>query len=283
MELRGSRLTSHKTYEEGQVKRRDNVMRKPVTMLLGPSTKALTATLLALLAGTGSAGGKSTAQPKTVPPSTASANPIIFDDPGGRLRSQEVAIRQMISVTLARVTQELPLEGVTISVSADPSRAIAGYGIGGFTPDGSTVQLYINSAFPDIAQLLPSRLPPGLAHELHHAKRWRGPGYGRTLLQAMVTEGLADRFSIELLGAPVSPWSDAFARDATALYLELALPELDSSSYSHDRWFFGSTATIPRWTGYTLGYRLVETYQAEHPGATAAQLVNTPASAFRPR
>lgn len=246
-----------------------------------PSTKTLNATLFALLAAGAACGGSSPAQPSAA--SAVSSNQIRFDDPDGRLRSQEAAIREMLTTTLARVTQALPLDGVTISVSADASRAIGGYGVGGFTPDGRTVQLHVDPAFPEIAQLLPSRLPPMLAHELHHAKRWRGPGYGRTLLEAMVSEGLADRFSIELLGAPVPPWSDAFGRDETGIYLELARPELDSGSYSHERWFFVRSATLPRWTGYTLGYRLVEAYLAEHPGATAASLVNTPASAFRPK
>ncbi|MGE0454863.1 MAG: DUF2268 domain-containing putative Zn-dependent protease [Vicinamibacteria bacterium] len=242
------------------------------------ATKVLNAALLALLTAGAACGGEAPAQPSVV-----GSNQIRFDDPEGRLRSHQSAIHEMLTATLARVTPALPLDGVTISVSADASRAIGGWGVGGFTPDGRTVQLHVDPAFPELAQLLPSRLPPMLAHELHHAKRWRGPGYGRTLLEAMVSEGLADRFAIELLGAPVPPWSDAFSRQETALYLDLARPELDSTSYSHERWFFVRSATLPRWAGYTLGYRLVEAYQAEHAGASAAQLVNTPASAFRPK
>lgn len=215
-------------------------------------------------------------------PSVAAENTIRFDDASGLLRSQEQAIREMLASTLARVTAVLPLTGVTITVHADASRAIGGYGVGGFTPDARTVDLYLDPAFPGLAELLPSRLPPMLAHELHHAQRWRGPGYGRTLLEAMVSEGLADHFAIELLGVPVPPWCDAFGHDQSSRYLELARPELDSAAYSHERWFFVQSATLPRWTGYTLGFRLVESYQAAHPGAPAADLVNTPAGAFRP-
>ncbi len=77
--------------------------------------------------------------------------------------------------------------------------------------------------------------------------------------------------------------SDAFARDQTAAYLELARPEFDSDRYSHDRWFFDAgLPQLPRWTGYTLGWRLVERYQAAHSGATAAALVNRSAQEFRP-
>lgn len=97
-----------------------------------------------------------------------------------------------------------------------------------------------------------------------------------------MSEALADRFSIELLGAPVPPWSDAFPRDQTSYFMELARPEFDSAAYNHEHWFFGPSPPLPRWTGYTLGFRLVEAYQAQHPGSTATSLANTPASAFRP-
>jgi uncharacterized protein YjaZ len=121
-----------------------------------------------------------------------------------------------------------------------------------------------------------------VAHEAHHAARWRGPGYGTTLLEALVTEGLADHFAIERLGVPVPPWSNAVAREETARYIEEARPHFDSSSYGHSRWFFGTDPALPRWVGYTLGFRLVEAYQQENPGASAAELVHIPADAFRP-
>ena len=95
-----------------------------------------------------------------------------------------------------------------------------------------------------------------LVHELHHCLRWRGPGTGQTLLfEALISEGLADHFAMELLGAK-HPWSNAFPRDETAKFLALAQPEFDSTTYNHPRWFFGGDHTLPWWTGYTLGFRL---------------------------
>jgi Predicted Zn-dependent protease (DUF2268) len=222
-------------------------------------------------------GGESPAGPDLTGP-----NEIRFSDPGGQLPGQEAVIRELVTSAFDRVNGVLPLTGVTITVIVDGSRAISGYGLGGRTLDAAAVEIYVDPAFSNLEQLLTERLPPLVAHELHHARRMRGPGYGRTLLEAMVSEGLADHFSIELMGAPVPPWSNAFPRDETGRYLDVARPELDSTSYDHDRWFFEPSPELPRWTGYTLGFRLVEAYQTAHPGATAAVLVYTPASAFRP-
>lgn len=213
--------------------------------------------------------------------SRSAGNVIVFAD-GGALAALEPTIRGLLETTLQTASGALPITDVTITVTPDPGRAIAGWGIGGFTPNGHLVDLVIDPSYPGLAQVLPTRLPPLAAHELHHAMRWRGPGYGMTLLEAMVSEGLADHFAVELLGSAIPPWSDAFSRDRTEHYLDLARPELDSAAFDFGAWFFGESPAFPRWTGYTLGYRLVEAYQARNPGRSAAQLVNTPAEAFRP-
>ncbi len=213
-------------------------------------------------------------------PDPTGPNSIRIIDPAGLLGDHESAIHAILDSTLARVADELQLTGVAITVR--PGTGIPGYGLGGNTPNGFTVRIEVDPGYPDLAQRLPERLPPLLAHELHHARRWRGPGYGRTLLEAMVSEGMADRFAIEFLGAKTPPWSDAIPQDETAAYLATSALEFDSATYDHDRWFFGASPDLPRWTGYTLGFRLVETYQAEHPGESAAQLVDTPANAFLP-
>ena len=209
-------------------------------------------------------------------------NALRFEDTDRVLANHVPAIREVVESTLRRVIQVLPLTAVTITVIPDPKRTIPGYGIGGYTPNANTVSIYLDPTFPEFAQVLSDRLPRTLAHEFHHCLRWRGPGYGRTLFEALITEGLADHFTLELLNGVPSPWSDAFPRDDTAKYLDLALAELDTKDYNHARWFFRGDHILPRWTGYTVGFRLVEAYKAHHPGATATTLVHTPARVFRP-
>jgi uncharacterized protein YjaZ len=216
--------------------------------------------------------------------SSGAAPPVVvrIDDASGALGLHRTTVQEVLTAAHAQVSAAMPISGVTFTVTPDRARAIGGYGVGGFTPSGTSIEIAIDPAFPDLGAVLPERLRYIAAHELHHARRWRGPGYGRTLLEAMVSEGMADRFAVELLRVPAAPWSEAIPRADTPAWIERARPELDSAVYDHDRWFFGASATVPRWTGYTLGFRLIEAYQASHPGQTAAQLVETPAGAFRP-
>jgi len=227
-------------------------------------------------------GGSGSSGPSSSPSPLGGPNVVRVVDPSGALGAAEVRAVSIAESTLGTASGALGLDGVTVTIRPDVANAIAGYGVGGFTPDGRTIDISIDPGFPGLEGVLEERLSTVVAHETHHAARWRGPGYGSTLLEALVSEGLADHFAVEHLGAPVPPWSEAYPADQTEAWLERARPEFDSRTYDHSGWFFGTAPGLPRWTGYTLGYRLVATYQAAHAGATAAELVNTPASAFRP-
>lgn len=95
-----------------------------------------------------------------------------------------------------------------------------------------------------------------VAHEVHHCLRMAGPGYGRSLGEALVSEGLAGQFVSMLFGSPPEPWECAV--DDTVLCANLPDPAvLSAGGYDHAAWFFGTDRDRPRWFGYTLGYRLV--------------------------
>jgi Predicted Zn-dependent protease (DUF2268) len=210
-------------------------------------------------------------------------NIVLVDDPAGLLAAHHAALRTRAETVVSAAAAALALTGVTVKIIPDAGQAIPGWGVGGRTFGPTRVEIYLDAGDPALGMLIEQRVAPLVAHELHHAKRWRSVGYGNTLLEAMVSEGLADHFAIQLLAAAVPPWCEAFDRAATAGYLDRARPEFDSTAYSHARWFFDAgVPELPRWTAYTLGYRLVESYLAAHPGATAASLVDASAQGFRP-
>ena len=183
--------------------------------------------------------------------------------------------------TLELVQPLLGVSDLRIAVVADPAQVIPEVGLGGFNPDEHEVRLYVDPSWPDLEAVLRAEVMPMLAHEIHHAMRRRAVGYGSTLLEAAVSEGLADHFSVEISGSPAPPWATAL----TPNQLDRWLPEVvahTTGPYDHSAWFFGSDPDIPRWTGYAVGFELVRLYLAENTGSRASGLVGEPAISFVP-
>jgi len=85
-----------------------------------------------------------------------------------------------------------------------------------------------------------------LAHELDHAARvTAGPGYGSTLLDVMVSEGLADNFATSLYRGSRHPWTHALsARDEHRLWqrAQQHLYEISSGARRSWAWFIRQTS-----------------------------------------
>jgi hypothetical protein len=114
-----------------------------------------------------------------------------------------------------------------------------------------------------------------IVHEVHHCMRMAGPGYGYSLGEALVSEGLAGQFVRHLMGTQPEPWECA----VTPQVLQAALPgaeELASFHYDHSGWFFG-TGALPRRLGYSLGYQIAGRWLARAGEVDAALWVNVPA------
>lgn len=211
------------------------------------------------------------------PPPTASV--IVLDSDA--LVEHQPVIRSLIQTTVEQAGGRLNLERLQFTVSTDVSRTIPGWGLGGYTLGPTEVEIVVDPAFSGLGSVLPSRLPSIVAHEIHHTVRWRSPGPYGTLLDAFVFEGMADHFAIELLGVEVPPWSMVLSPDEIDRFLRRAQPELDSLGFDFNAWFFG-TRDLPRWTGYSLGFHLIDQYLARHPERSAADLVHEPSETFRP-
>lgn len=126
------------------------------------------------------------------------------------------------------------------------------------------------------------------AHEYAHLVRNlmlpRSPQGGRlmyvksqtpeTLLDAMVAEGIADHFATRMSSNPPPPWTDALtAPQATHLWPRVRRRLEVSDMNEIRRVLFGDGDRIPTWTGYTLGYRIVNGYLQNHPAAQFGALV----------
>ncbi len=115
-----------------------------------------------------------------------------------------------------------------------------------------------------------------LVHEVHHCMRMGAVGYGRTLGEALVSEGLAGQFTGWLLGTPPEPWECAVDQDA----LRIQQPDasvLSDPAYDHNAWFFGSGGQRPRWLGYTMGFAIAGKWLLEAGAVAGSTWVNVPA------
>lgn len=198
-------------------------------------------------------------------------------------RRAGIDIVHATELALTSIDRPLPGPRPTIWITADPGNAIPEVGVGGFThPQSGDITVAVDtSGRRDLSRIVKDQLPLTLAHEVHHSRRiTRGPGYGRTLGEALVTEGLADTFAHEVFpAAPPPPWVVALDRSAQRASWSVARSVLDASYVTgdHQRWFFG-TGDQPKWAGYTIGSEIVKSYLSSHPGATAASLVDVAAS-----
>lgn len=235
--------------------------------------QAATLVLLALACGDGTA-------PEPAEPLPGN-NVLVFRD-AGELDPVRDLVRALVDSTVRLVRGELAVTGVAVSVGADRQFAIPEIGIGGNAPEEDVAYINIDMTMPGIVDSLGRHLPLIVAHELHHTMRHRSAdGYGNTLARAMVSEGLADHFAVEVTGHEPPPWSVALSDSEAAAWLAVAQNTWLQPGYDHDVWFFG-VDSVPRWAGYSIGWRLVADYQVANGGVRAGALWDAPAADFLP-
>lgn len=173
------------------------------------------------------------------------------------------------AVTAAEEHADLPSFDLIIRAGDE---VMTGWGVGGCAPAPGQIQITL-----DPARFAPAFFIRTLVHELHHLIRWDGPGYGKSLGEALASEGLAGHFVLQVLGGAPDPW-DAVAPSAELV--RRASNDWSRRDYDHAEWFFGK-GKVRRWSGYGLGHRLVADYLARNPEETAASLAAAPADHFR--
>lgn len=182
-----------------------------------------------------------------------------------------------------KVKKVLPAGEIDVVFYDNPEGTIKEIGgIGGFTPVANTVFISLNPRAKHFTQSLESELPYTLAHELHHAARFRTPIQKETLLEAMISEGLADHFALAVTKREKPMvWCTALTPQQMKSVFVRAKKEWNLERYDHAAWFYGATPVkIPRWAGYALGYDLVGKYISSHPGVQIAHLLAAKAEMF---
>jgi uncharacterized protein YjaZ len=164
--------------------------------------------------------------------------------------------------------KELGANQIDIIMVNDPWSVIKEHGISGYAPGPNNIYVSVDPKFKDITE---ENMILTILHEAHHCMRWRKPGYGKTLGQAMISEGLATLYEEEHSGkVPIYAQAKIEPKD-----IDLAIKELDNDKYDHHKWFFGDDM-VAHWFGYGYGYKLAKAY-SQKTNKKANELVHVDA------
>jgi uncharacterized protein YjaZ len=182
-------------------------------------------------------------------------------DASNRLQQHRDQLLEIGQQTVARVQEMMPIEQVNVVLCFNPLGVSAETGIGGFAPSNDTVFIYLNPNASSFAESLEHQFPAAIAHELHHAMRWNDPGYGQTLIEAFVSEGLAQAFELPFLGNESAVLSQLKEPQRLNELMELARLEYHRDLSIYHEWFGGYNArNIPRNAGYAIGFEIAKKY-----------------------
>ncbi len=173
--------------------------------------------------------------------------------------------------------QLLKLDDVDIVIVDDPSSCIPEIGTGGFTPNRHLVYCHIDPS----VNVSEDEIYASLCHELNHARRYDGEGYGKTLFESMIFEGLAIAFEAEVSGGQSFMTQALESRHDTQALVDQSKQQFDTADFIYYTWFINDTSgRLPRWAGYEIGYYLVRQYMKK-TNKKASELVLEPAANFR--
>src|SRR3990167_8093055 len=135
-------------------------------------------------------------------------------------------LKSVAKSAVVSVKKLLPIKDVDIVFYNNPGATFdegeVG-GVGGFTPNAHTMFISLNPRHPNFKNALENELFFMLAHELNHTIRWQKQVEGDTLLEAMIFEGLADHFAMEVTGRrKLTSYSDALTPEQKKTFTKKA-------------------------------------------------------------
>lgn len=195
----------------------------------------------------------------------------------GKLTPYIDFIECILRDTHRQVSEKLVLPSIDVIVKPG-NYVIPEKGIVGYCPEAHLIYLTIDTDSPKFIKDGKESLKRMFTHELHHAVRWGMTGYGDTLGGAILSEGLAGHFVLEIFNGDPEPW-EMLDLQLLHTHLNHMLANWNVKNYNHNDWFYG-TGQLPKWLGYSLGFRLVSLYLRSETSSKPSSLVAMHPDAF---
>ena len=212
---------------------------------------------------------------------TIGTNRITFHRNTAGVDSLRPLIIDRIKLAVTEISRIIDFKDVEFRVMVFPERTLPSKGMSGAAPNTGQIYILLNPEHPRLHKSLDEELVATLAHEYHHTLRHRTVGYGSTLFEAIVSEGLADHFTVEVTGDD-PPWATPFAEEDLAYWRAEAEKVWFNHEYDHQAWFIGLNSDIPRGTGYALGRRIILEFLTKHTEESPSTLYTSAAEEFLP-
>lgn len=190
-------------------------------------------------------------------------------------------MRDIFAVTAEKAVSLTEEVTTDIVVRHSPQNAIPELGISGqYTKDARCIDIYVDLNNSHLKKNFETEVARTLIHEYMHVVREQYvPWENGTLLDSLIAEGLAQSFEIEVQSElPPSIYATSFSEEELKELWNKAKDILDQRGWINDEWFFGSDK-IKRWSGYSLGFKLVQD-KIKGSGLEASELYELPSAEF---
>jgi hypothetical protein len=180
-------------------------------------------------------------------------------------------VRAAVAEAVALVAGHLDLPDFDLVVQAGDGGP--DWGVSGISRTAGVIELTLSPG-----RYAPDLVVRRMVRELHHLTRWERPGYGRSLGEVLVSEGLAGHFVTRVLGGPLDPWDATVPPSGLA---KRAMTEWAWRDLDRALWFEGR-GNIRKWAGYGLAHRLLAEHLSREPDLDPLELIHAPAELLRP-
>ena len=180
--------------------------------------------------------------------------------------------------TVMSLTEEVEID---IVIRHSPQNSIPELGTSGqYTKDARCIDIYLDLHNPYLKNNFETEIARTLIHEYMHVVREQYvPWENGTLLDSLIAEGLTQSFEIELQpDLPPSIYATSFTEEELDNLWTKAKNLLDQRGWINDEWFFGGE-NIRRWSGYSLGFKLVQD-KIRESGLKPSELYKLPSADF---
>jgi len=170
-------------------------------------------------------------------------------------------IIENIKLGIDTTSKVIPVVNVDFRVMVFPERTIPQIGMSGVGPNGKQIYILLDPAHPKLDEAINTHIIQTIPHEYHHTLRHRNVSFSQTLFEALISEGLACHFAIEVCKTDTPQYCKGNNNQELEYWKTQASKCWFSSDYDYFDWFVGRTKPeilvmplVFRWLKITRNY-----------------------------